>query len=180
MKKIADVAEKMGQVVTGGYRKLEDGVVSGYRKLESGAVTGFEKVTDKCVDVLFARSSSCRVDIFRPGEYSLEDKLTAAETFLGGGTNFERPIREAIHLMESEGFEMADVVFITDGECELSDACRQELQSAQATYHFTATGVLLDEGHAGMGFSLESFCQNVHQTNSLFGANVAPLIDTYR
>ena len=44
MKKIADVVEKMGQTVTGGYKKIEN-----------GAVTGFEKVTDKCVDVLFAK-----------------------------------------------------------------------------------------------------------------------------
>lgn len=34
----------------------------------------------------FAGSSSCQVDIFRPGEYTLEDKLTASETFLGGAT----------------------------------------------------------------------------------------------
>ena len=128
----------------------------------------------------FAGGSSCQVDIFRPGEYTLEDKLSAAETFLGGGTNFERPVREAIRLMDTEGFEKADVVFITDGECELPDACRQELQAAQATYHFTVTGILLDEGRADMDFSLESFCQNVHQTNSLFGTNVAPLIDAYR
>ncbi len=85
--------------------------------------------------------------------------MSAAETFLGGGTNFERPIREAIRLMESEGFEKADVVFITDGECALSDACRQELQATQAAYHFTVTGILLDEGHAGMDFSLKPFCQ---------------------
>ena len=120
----------------------------------------------------FAGSSSCQVDIFRPGEYTLDDKLSAAETFLGGGTNFERPIREAIHLMESEGFEKADVVFITDGECELSDACRQELQSAQATYHFTVTGILLDEGHAGMDFSLKSFCQKIYRTSELTGDDI--------
>ena len=128
----------------------------------------------------FAGSSSCQVDIFRPDEYTLEDKLTAEETFLGGGTNFERPVREAIRLMDTEGFEKADMVFITDGECELPDACQQELQAAQAAYHFTVTGILLDEGRADMDFSLESFCQNVHQTNSLFGTNVAPLIDAYR
>ena len=44
MKKIADIVEKMGQTVT-----------SGYKKIENGAVSGFEKVTDKCVDVLFAK-----------------------------------------------------------------------------------------------------------------------------
>ena len=93
--------------------------------------------------------------------------MSAAETFLGGGTNFERPIREAIHLMESEGFEKADVVFITDGECELPDACQQELQAAQAAYHFTVTGILLDEGRADMNFSLKPFCQKSYRTSEL-------------
>ena len=53
--KIADVVEKMGRVVTGGYKKLETGVVSGYQKIEHSAVTGFEKVSDQCIDVLFAK-----------------------------------------------------------------------------------------------------------------------------
>ena len=30
-------------------------VVDGYKKIETGVVEGFEKVTDKCVEVLFAR-----------------------------------------------------------------------------------------------------------------------------
>jgi len=107
------------------------------------------------------------VDIFRPGEYILEDKLTASETFPGGGTNFERPIREALRLMDTEGFEKADVVFITDGECELPDACQQELQSAQVAYHFTVTGILLDEGQSGMDFSLKPFCQKIYRTSEL-------------
>lgn len=115
----------------------------------------------------FAGSSSCQVDIFRPGEYTLEDKLTASETFPGGGTNFERPIREALRLMDTEGFEKADVVFITDGECELPDACQQELQSAQVAYHFTVTGILLDEGQSGMDFSLKPFCQKIYRTSEL-------------
>ena len=55
MKKIADIVDEMGRVVTSGYKKIEDGVVSGYKKIENGAVSGFEKVTDKCVDVLFAK-----------------------------------------------------------------------------------------------------------------------------
>ena len=115
----------------------------------------------------FAGSNSCQVDIFRPGEYTLEDKLTAAEIFLGGGTNFERPIREAIHLMEPKGFEKADVVFITDGECELPDGCQQELQVSQTAYHFTVTGILLDEGQSGMDFSLKPFCQKIYRISEL-------------
>ena len=55
MRKIADIVEEMGQTVTSGYKKMQDGVLSGYKKIENGAVTGFEKVTDQCVSVLFAK-----------------------------------------------------------------------------------------------------------------------------
>lgn len=44
MKKIADIVDKMSQDVT-----------NGYKKIENGAVDGFTKVTDKCVEVLFAK-----------------------------------------------------------------------------------------------------------------------------
>ena len=128
----------------------------------------------------FAGSSSCQVDIFRPGEYTLEDKLTASETFLGGGTNFERPIREAIRLMDTEGFEKANMVFITDGECELPDACQQELQASQATHHFTVTGILLDEGNAGIDFSLKPFCQKIYRTSELTGDSIMQSIVALR
>ena len=128
----------------------------------------------------FAGGSSCQVDIFRPGEYTLEDKLSAAETFLGGGTNFERPVREAIRLMDTEGFEKADVVFITDGECELSVACQQELQTAQVAYHFTVTGILLDEGQADMDFSLKPFCQKIYRTSELTGDAVVQSVISLR
>lgn len=74
--------------------------------------------------------------------------------------------------MESEGFEKADVVFITDGECELPDACRQELQVAQVAYHFTVTGILLDKGRTGMDFSLEPFCQKIYRTSELTGDGI--------
>ena len=128
----------------------------------------------------FAGGSSCQVDIFRPGEYTLEDKLSAAEAFLGGGTNFERPIREAIRLMDTEGFEKADMVFITDGECELPDACQQELQTAQAAHHFTVTGILLDKGQSSMNFSLKPFCQKIYRTSELTGDGIVQSVISLR
>lgn len=55
MAKIADRVEKMGEAVTGAYKKIENGVVSGYKTVEKGAVEGFTRLSDKCVDVLFAK-----------------------------------------------------------------------------------------------------------------------------
>ena len=55
MTKIANVVEKMGETVTEGYKKIENGVVNGYKKIETGVVEGFGKVSDKCVEKLFAK-----------------------------------------------------------------------------------------------------------------------------
>ena len=98
--------------------------------------------------------------------------MRAAETFLDGGTNFETPMSEALCLMQEYGFENADIVFITDGECELSDTFAAELRKQQTEKHFTITGVLLDRGVLGMDFSLKTFCQNIYRTSELMGDDV--------
>lgn len=55
MSKMVEANEKIGRKVVEGYQKIENGVVDGYKKVECGVVAGFEKVTDKCVEILFAR-----------------------------------------------------------------------------------------------------------------------------
>lgn len=55
MRKIADIVENMGQTVTRGYKAIETGAFSGYKAIENGVVTGYEKVSDKCVEILFAK-----------------------------------------------------------------------------------------------------------------------------
>ena len=120
----------------------------------------------------FSSKGSIKTDLFRPGAYTAMDKLSAAETFLGGGTDYETPMREALRLMEQEGFENADVVFITDGECELQESFREQLAKEQTARHFTVTGVLLDKGEPGMEFSLKSFCQSIYRTSELLGDDI--------
>ena len=121
----------------------------------------------------FAAYDSCRVDLFLPGQYTVEDKMNAAEFFLGGGTNFERPMQEAIRLMEHEGFENADIVFITDGDCVLSEAYMAELHHKQAANTFKIIGILLDTQNSISSFSLDAFCQQIYRTSTLLAENIA-------
>ena len=107
--------------------------------------------------------------MFRPGEYALADKIAVAETFLNGGTDFETPLKESLRLMREEGFENADIVFVTDGECSLPENFKSELLAEQKARRFTVTGILLDKGKAAMDFSLRGFCQNVYRTSELSG-----------
>jgi len=122
--------------------------------------------------VHFSGPGSFKTDVFLPGQYAMENKLRAAETFLDGGTDFRTPLNEALRLMQENGFENADIVFITDGECELSENYIQDLQAAQVERRFTVTGVLLDQDDAGMDFSLKSFCQNIYRTSELTGEQI--------
>lgn len=56
MKKIADTTACIATHVVRVYKTIENGFVCAYKKIENGAVAGFAKLTDKCVEVLFARS----------------------------------------------------------------------------------------------------------------------------
>lgn len=127
----------------------------------------------------FAGSSECKVDVFLPGQYSVQDKLDAAETFLDGGTNFKRPLDEAIQLMDA-GFENTDIVFLTDGLCELPEDYLATLHKEQAARKFTVTGVLLDAGNPSMDFSLTPFCQKIYRTSELAGDEIVRGLVTQR
>ena len=110
----------------------------------------------------------------------MKDKLSAAETFLNGGTNFQTPMEEALRLMSKEGFENADIVFITDGECQLSQEYLEELRQEQAVRRSTVTGVLLDKGDPGMDFALKEFCQDIYRTSQLLGDDIVRSIVSKR
>ena len=127
----------------------------------------------------FAGSSECKVDVFLPGQYSMQDKMNAAETFLDGGTNFKRPLDEAIQLMDT-GFENADIVFLTDGLCELPKDYLAKLHKEQSARKFTVTGILLDAGSPGMDFSLTPFCQKIYRTSELAGDEIVRGLVTQR
>ena len=127
----------------------------------------------------FAGPSECKVDVFLPGQYSVQDKMNAAETFLDGGTDFERPLDEAIQLMDT-GFENADIVFLTDGLCELPEDYLTKLRKEQTARKFTVTGILLDAGNPGMDFSLTPFCQKIYRTSELTGDEIVRGLVTQR
>lgn len=120
----------------------------------------------------FSDSGDFKTDLFRPGAYTMADKMKAAETFLNGGTDFETPVREALRLMREEGFENADIVFVSDGECAMPEHFLTELRQKQTERRFTITGVLLDSDSPGMDFSLKAFCQNIYRTSELAGEDI--------
>lgn len=121
----------------------------------------------------FSSTGKFQTDLFLPGQFDREDVLKAAETFLGGNTDYATPLKEALRLMELEGFENADMVFVTDGVCALPEDFLSDLKKQQAERKFQITGVLLDQDAAGFSFSLEPFCTEILRTSQLTKQNIA-------
>ena len=128
----------------------------------------------------FSSKDKFQTDLFLPGAWETTDRMRAAETFMTGGTDFETPLRESLRLMEQESFEQADIVFITDGQCELPKEYLKQLQAEQTARKFTITGILLDMDEPGMEFSLERFCQDIYHTSEMLGDEIVTKLVTTR
>lgn len=124
----------------------------------------------------FAGTGHFQTDFFLPGQYTRENVLHCAETFLNGNTDYETPLREALRLMEQEGFENADMVFVTDGACALPSSFLEHLKQKQAAKGFQITGILLDQESADFEFSLQEFCTSIYRTSQLSHDQIAEKI----
>ena len=116
-------------------------------------------------------STTTKTDLFEPGRYQTADILRAAEHFFNGGTNFERPLKEAIRLLQN-GFENADITIITDGESELTDEFTKEFRETLRRQRAAMTGILLDKDNA-CGKTLEPFCDRIFRTKELTEDEIA-------
>jgi len=112
-------------------------------------------------------SSTTKVDFFAKDEAVESQKLLdCAETLLGGGTDFEKPLREVFTLVLSGKMDKPDVVFITDGACDVSEEFLERFDEFKADTGVRLTGILLDKGEC-FDFSLRKFADAVYRTSEL-------------
>ena len=84
------------------------------------------------------------IEIHR-GEPNILDKvIRIAEYYLGGGTDFEKPLNAAIELIEKTEFKKADIVFVTDGYCGVSDEWLEEFLRRKAEKEARVHSVLVE------------------------------------
>lgn len=81
----------------------------------------------------------------KPQDFTLERILDAAETFYGGGTDFATPMKQAMGLLQTEhsatGRVKADVVFVTDDECWVTEDFMQEYLDFMHKVQSTTWGI---------------------------------------
>jgi Uncharacterized protein containing a von Willebrand factor type A (vWA) domain len=131
----------------------------------------------KFVLIHFAGEGQMQTDVFEPGKYTLEDMLSSAEQFLRGGTNYATPLEEAFQLIQKEGFDVADIVFCTDGACELQEDMREQIKELKRGRKTKIIGLLIDDGQS-FSFSLEPFCDEIHRLSEMTRNEVEKMMVT--
>ena len=124
------------------------------------------KINNTCF-ALIHFSDNIKTYVFPKNEPVLPEKvLECAETFLAGDTNFDNPLREANCLMLDGRFEKPDIVFITDGICDVSDEILDAFNQCKMETGARLTGILLDKG-SNIDFTLKRFADRVYRTSEL-------------
>ncbi len=103
------------------------------------------------------------------GELDPDDIMDIAELSSGGGTNFMAPLDEALRCIQSDNYKKGDIVFITDGDCGVSDEWLKKFKAIKEQKEFYVNTVLINAGGYG-GVStgtIKKFSDNITTISDL-------------
>lgn len=123
-----------------------DGAKQMWAKAVNLSAAHFAKLQRRSFGWVMFDSSVRKSGVYPEGRMSAEQMLELAESRAGGGTDFEKPLRKAIEMIQKEGLKKADILFLTDGECAVSDAFLAEFKAVKTSLEFNVIVVLMDVG----------------------------------
>ena len=140
----------------------------------SGSMAGDEEIWSKALTVgilevaqMQKRDFACIIYsshadkpiVIKKDEIAPQKIIDCAERFHSGGTSFEAPLNEALELIKDSRFKDADIVFITDGDCYVSDKFSRKFKQIKEEKEFKTMGVLVNMGGGHCSdSSLKEFC----------------------
>jgi uncharacterized protein with von Willebrand factor type A (vWA) domain len=96
-----------------------------------------------------------------------EDIIELAGYFPGGGTDFEDPLDKALEFLKESRFKRGDIVFITDGECDVRDEWLNAFLDKKNKLKFKVFSVLIDLTGRETVESLKKFSDKVTAISNL-------------
>lgn len=102
--------------------------------------------------------------------YEVDTKtiMDLAEYFPGGGTDFQKPLDAALDCLRQSRFKKGDVVFITDGECQVDAEWAENFRREKDQLGFSLFSILIDMGPASLG-TLKEFSDRISTIKQLTG-----------
>lgn len=102
-----------------------------------------------------------------------------AEHFPGGGTDFVPPLEAALAALGESRYRKGDIVFVTDGECDLPLDFERRFAAEKSRLGFRVLAVLVDIGRV-RGDVLARFADEVHRVSELTGEAAMRVLDGVR
>jgi uncharacterized protein with von Willebrand factor type A (vWA) domain len=126
----------------------KSGSMDGPKEVESTglmlALVGIAQSQNRKARVILYDSSVRYVKDIAPFTASPADRLDLADRQYGGGTNFMEPLYEALDALEKHAdLKEADVVFITDGEANVTESFSKKWREAQQRLNFKVYSLLV-------------------------------------
>jgi uncharacterized protein with von Willebrand factor type A (vWA) domain len=102
--------------------------------------------------------------------YEVETKtvMDLAEYFPGGGTDFQKPLDAALECLRESRFKKGDIIFITDGECQVAPEWAERFRAEKEKLGFSLFSILIDMGPASLG-TLKEFSDRISTIKQLTG-----------
>lgn len=89
-----------------------------------------------------------QIQHFKKGKYKVPQFLQFAQSYIGGGTNFEKPLQQAIEFMKHS--TKGEVLFITDGVCHIPEKVIEHVNVEKAKKQFYLMTLLIGQNkHPG-------------------------------
>src|SRR5256712_229903 len=146
-----------------------------WAKASALALAHLALAEDRPVEVvLFGDAADpLRVVSMRPADdpsTRLEKLLDVASYFLGGGTDFVKPLSHVLEAIEAEHHTSNDLLFVSDGLCPIPDEFIRRFHDAKARYDLRVTSVLIGEEP----FALSEISDTVHRLDEALEAAEGP------
>lgn len=101
----------------------------------------------------------------------MEKVMDLADFFPGGGTDFEKPLDAALDCLKKSRYKAGDIVFITDGECQVSGDWAESFCKEKERLGFSLFSILIDVGPSSLGTLIE-FSDRITTIKQLTGDEV--------
>lgn len=98
----------------------------------------------KLITIQFAsKDEPLIIKELNPNNINITDIYEIMSNFIRGGTNFEKPLERAIDYIKIDRFKHADILFITDGVCSISDNFKNKFVAAKQVMEFKLYTVIM-------------------------------------
>lgn len=123
-----------------------DGAKQQWAKAVTLSLAHYAKILKRSFGWIMFDSRVQAAKTYPKGNIPAKEMLEIVESRAGGGTDFELPLRKALEMIQKQGLKKADICFITDGECAVSDEFLREFGAVKKALEINVVTVLCDAG----------------------------------